>query len=60
MSRRARAHGCWQANTEADWAAVPVPTHPSALGQHIEFGPDHIIDALPPENWNSKTREYDE
>jgi hypothetical protein len=30
------------------------------LGQHVEFGPNHIIDALPPENWNPRTREYDE
>jgi hypothetical protein len=32
---------------------------PIGLGQQIEFGPDHVIDALPPENWNPKTGEYD-
>jgi uncharacterized protein YegJ (DUF2314 family) len=30
-----------------------------ALGDRVEFGPDHVIDALPPENWNPKTGEYD-
>jgi uncharacterized protein YegJ (DUF2314 family) len=32
---------------------------PIALGERVEFGPDHIIDALPPENWNPETREYE-
>ena len=30
-----------------------------ALGEHVTFGPDHIIDALPPENWNPETGEYE-
>lgn len=32
---------------------------PVAPGHRIEFGPDHIIDALPPENWNPETGEYE-
>ena len=26
-----------------------------ALGRVVEFGPDHMIDALPPANWNPET-----
>jgi uncharacterized protein YegJ (DUF2314 family) len=37
-----------------------MPDAPLALGERVEFGPDHVIDALPPENWNPKTGEYDE
>ena len=33
---------------------------PIGLGDRVEFEPDHIIDALPPENWNPETREYEE
>lgn len=33
---------------------------PIALGERVEFRPDHVIDALPPENWNPETGEYDE
>jgi hypothetical protein len=33
---------------------------PISLGQRVEFGPDHVIDALPPENWNPETGEYEE
>jgi hypothetical protein len=25
------------------------------LGDRIEFGPDHVIDALPPANWDRET-----
>jgi hypothetical protein len=32
---------------------------PIALGQTVEFGPDHIIDALPPANWNAETGDYE-
>ena len=35
-----------------------TPDAPIALGQVVEFGPDHIIDALPPANWNPETRDY--
>ena len=37
-----------------------IPDAPIGLGDRVEFGPDHIIDALPPENWNPETREYEE
>ena len=37
-----------------------TPGAPIALGQVVEFGPDHIIDALPPANWNPETREYED
>lgn len=33
---------------------------PIALGQVIEFGPDHIVDALPPATWKSKTGHYED
>ena len=33
---------------------------PVALGERVEFGPDHVIDALPPENWNAETGEYEQ
>jgi uncharacterized protein YegJ (DUF2314 family) len=33
---------------------------PIAPGERVEFGPDHIIDTLPPENWNPETGEYEE
>jgi hypothetical protein len=39
-------------NNEPRTAGAPV-----ALGKHVEFDADHIIDALPPENWNSETGE---
>lgn len=26
-----------------------------ALGDRVEFGPDHVIDALPPESWSSES-----
>jgi hypothetical protein len=32
---------------------------PIASGAPVEFGPDHVIDALPPENWNPETGEYE-
>jgi uncharacterized protein YegJ (DUF2314 family) len=40
-------------NNEPRMADAPI-----ALGQVVEFGPDHIIDALPPANWNPETRKY--
>jgi len=39
-------------NNEPRTADAPI-----ALGQVVEFGPDHIIDALPPANWNPETGE---
>jgi len=33
---------------------------PIAVGVQVEFDPDHIIDAMPPENWNPETGEYDD
>jgi len=36
-----------------------TPDAPIALGQVVEFGPDHVIDALPPANWNSDARQYE-
>jgi hypothetical protein len=41
-------------NNEPRMADAPI-----ALGQLVEFGPDHVIDALPPANWNPETREYE-
>lgn len=32
---------------------------PVSLGERVEFGPDHVIDALPPENWNPETQQYE-
>jgi hypothetical protein len=37
-----------------------MPDAPIALGQVVEFGPDHITDALSPANWNPETREYED
>ena len=37
-----------------------TPDAPIAAGQVVEFGPDHIIDAEPPVNWNPETREYED
>ena len=37
-----------------------TPDAPIALGERVEFGPDHIIDTLPPENWNPETGEYED
>jgi uncharacterized protein YegJ (DUF2314 family) len=37
-----------------------TPAAPIALGQVVEFGPEHIIDVLPPANWNPETREYED
>ena len=41
-----------------DWVYVGVLNNeprmanaPIALGQVVEFGPDHVIDALPPADW---------
>jgi uncharacterized protein YegJ (DUF2314 family) len=42
-------------NDEPRTAGAPI-----ALGEPVEFGPDHIIDALPPENWNPETGEYED
>jgi uncharacterized protein YegJ (DUF2314 family) len=42
-------------NNEPRTADAPI-----ALGQVVEFGPDHIIDALPPANWNPETGEYED
>ena len=36
-----------------------MPGAPIALGQVLELGPEHVIDALPPANWNAETGEYD-
>jgi uncharacterized protein YegJ (DUF2314 family) len=33
---------------------------PIALGEQVEFGADHIVDALPPNNWNPETGEYED
>ena len=33
---------------------------PIALGEQVEFGPDHVIDALPPQTWNPETGEYED
>ncbi len=35
-----------------------TPNSPVELGDRVEFGPNHIIDALPPENWDPETGEY--
>jgi hypothetical protein len=49
--------------TEAGYAGVlnneprTVGT-PLALGDRIQFGPDHVIDVLPPANWDPKTKQY--
>jgi uncharacterized protein YegJ (DUF2314 family) len=32
---------------------------PISLGQVVEFWPDHVIDALPPESWNPETQRYE-
>jgi uncharacterized protein YegJ (DUF2314 family) len=37
-----------------------TPDAPIAAGQVVEFGPDHIIDAEPPVNWNPETRQYED
>jgi len=29
-----------------------------SLGDRVEFEPDHIIDAMPPANWDPQTRQY--
>jgi len=42
-------------NNESRTANSPI-----ALGERVEFGPDHVIDALPPENWNPETGEYED
>lgn len=31
---------------------------PIGLGHVVEFGPEHVIDALPPANWNPEKGEY--
>jgi uncharacterized protein YegJ (DUF2314 family) len=36
-----------------------MPDAPIGRGQRVQFGPDHVIDALPPENWNPDTGQYD-
>jgi hypothetical protein len=51
--------------TETGYAGVlnnepRTPGTPLALGERIEFGPDHIIDALPPANWDPETGRYRE
>jgi uncharacterized protein YegJ (DUF2314 family) len=33
---------------------------PIACGERVEFMPEHVIDALPPENWNPETGEYED
>jgi hypothetical protein len=33
---------------------------PIGLRDRVEFGPSHIIDALPPEDWTLETSEYEE
>ena len=37
-----------------------TPGAPIVLGQTVEFDPNHIIDALPPANWNPGTGEYEQ
>jgi uncharacterized protein YegJ (DUF2314 family) len=37
-----------------------TPDAPIVLGQTVEFGSEHIIDALPPANWNPETRQYED
>ncbi len=49
--------------TETGYAGVlnnepRTPDTSLALGDRIEFGPDHVIDVLPPSNWDPKTKEY--
>lgn len=34
--------------------------HRVSGGKHLGFGPDDVIDALPPEHWNPETRVYEE
>ena len=41
-------------NNEPKMECAPV-----ALGERVEFGPEHVIDALPPENWNADTQQYE-
>lgn len=41
-------------DNEPQTAGVPV-----SLGDRVEFHPDHVISALPPENWNPKTKQYE-
>jgi uncharacterized protein YegJ (DUF2314 family) len=42
-------------NNEPRTAGAPI-----ALSEQVEFGPDHIIDALPPENWKRATADYED
>jgi hypothetical protein len=37
-----------------------TPRVPISLGERVTFGPDHIIDSLPPESWDPETRTYRE
>lgn len=32
---------------------------PLKFGERVEFHPDHVIDAQPPENWNPETKQYE-
>jgi hypothetical protein len=41
-------------NTEPKTDGVPL-----SLGDRVTFQPDHVIDALPPANWNPDTGEYE-
>lgn len=36
-----------------------TPDAPISFGDRVEFEPDHVIDALPPEGWNAETGEYE-
>jgi uncharacterized protein YegJ (DUF2314 family) len=42
-------------NTEPLTEGVPL-----SLGDRVHFHPDHVIDALPPANWNPETGEYED
>jgi uncharacterized protein YegJ (DUF2314 family) len=42
-------------NNEPELEGAPI-----SLGERVEFEPGHVIDALPPEDWNPETGEYDE
>jgi len=35
-----------------------TPGVPLSLGDRVAFRPDHVIDAMPPESWDPKTRTY--
>jgi hypothetical protein len=42
-------------DNEADAKGVPL-----SLGDRVSFQPDHVVDALPPDNWNPATGQYED